>query len=259
MRLKIDAVLDYTLPGGADVLLAVAVAQMADQHLIEDNLTVTGGAPLHPIPGEEGIGQRTWTRGEGPFEVRYTATVEIDRADAPLETLAAARRLELPPLVIPYLWPSRYCESDKFEAFVSQEFGHLQGGAKVKAMSDWIGNHLTYQAGTSDSTTTAADTFVQRHGVCRDYAHLLATFARSAGIPARCVSGYALDLQPPDFHAIVEVWLEDGWRMVDATGLAPTMGVARIGVGRDATDIAFMTVFGSAILNKQSVAVTRAD
>ncbi len=258
MRLSIEAVLDYDLPNGADVLLSVAVAPMADQKLIEDNLTVTHGAPLRPIPGEEGIGQRNWTRGEGPFRVHYTALVEIDRAEPPLEMLSVAPRLELPPLVIPYLWPSRYCEVDKFEAFVSQDFGHIEGGAKVKAMAEWINGHLTYQAGTSDATTTAADTFVQRHGVCRDYAHLLATFARASGIPARCVSGYALDLDPPDFHAIVEVWLEGGWRMVDATGLAPTATLARIGVGRDATDIAFMTVFGAAVLNHQSVSVARA-
>ena len=95
-------------------------------------------------------------------------------------------------------------------------------------------------------TTTAADAFVSRQGVCRDYAHLMASFARAAGMPARLVSAYAWRLEPPDFHAVVEVWLDGAWHLLDATGLAPIEGLARICVGRDATDIAFMTIFGEA-------------
>ena len=86
---------------------------------------------------------------------------------------------------------------------------------------------------------------------------MLATFARAAAIPARIVSAYAPDVTPPDFHAIVEVWLEDAWHLVDATGMAKAEEVVRIAVGRDATDIAFMTVFGTATFRNQSVSVTR--
>ena len=118
---------------------------------------------------------------------------------------------------------------------------------------------MAYVAGSSDSETTAADSFVSRQGVCRDYAHLLASFARAGSIPARLVSAYAWRLDPPDFHAVVEVWLDGAWRLVDPTGLAPIEGIARIAVGRDATDIAFMTIFGMAEMRSQSVVVTRLD
>ena len=74
----------------------------------------------------------------------------------------------------------------------------------------------------------------------------MASFARAAGVPARLASAYAWRLDPPDFHAVVEVWLDGAWHFLDATGLAPTEGLARICVGRDATDIAFMTIFGAA-------------
>ena len=47
--------------------------------------------------------------------------------------------------------------------------------------------------------------------------------------------------------------------MVDATGLAPVETMVRIAVGRDATDIAFMTAFGNAQMNAQSITVTRVD
>jgi transglutaminase-like putative cysteine protease len=160
---------------------------------------------------------------------------------------------------VPYLWPSRYCESDRFEAFVDKSFGTIEGGAKLVAMADWIKREMDYAAGSSDATTTAVDAFVSRRGVCRDFAHLMASFARAAGVPARLVSGYAWGLKPPDFHAVVEVWLGGAWHLVDATCLAPTEGLARIAVGRDATDIAFMTIFGTGEMRSQSVTVTRTD
>ena len=81
--------------------------------------------------------------------------------------------------------------------------------------------------------------------------------SRAAGVPARMVGAYAWGLEPQDFHAVVEVWLEGCWHLVDATGLAPIEGIARIGVGRDATDISFLTIFGQGTLNHQQVRVER--
>ena len=251
--------LDYHFPAPADVLLAVEVAQLPDQILIEDLLTVDGAAgPMIPVTGEDGIGRRTWLKRERalcarPIGRRWTCTERIvPIADLPICPLA-----QLPPEAIAYLWPSRYCEADRFETFVEHRFGDLEGGAKLLAMRDWINAELDYAPGSSDTTTTAADAFVARQGVCRDFAHLLAAFARAAGVPARLASAYAWGLKPPDFHAVVEVWLDGGWHFLDATGLAPAEGLARICVGRDATDIAFMTIFGSAVMNGQSVTVTR--
>ena len=257
MRVEIDVVLDYDLPEPHDVLLQVEVAQMADQRIIGDKLTVSSPERLRPVEGNEAVGQRTWAAGVGQFHAHYSAIVEIDRAVIAIDGLAAADPRDLPALVVPYLLPSRYCESDKFEAFVADEFGHVAGGAKIVAMRDWIAGHLSYVSGASNGDTSASDTFVQRQGVCRDYAHLLATFARAAAIPARIVSAYAPDVTPPDFHAVVEAWLENAWHLVDATGMAKAEEVVRIAVGRDATDIAFMTVFGTATFRNQSVSVTR--
>lgn len=257
MRVEIDVVLDYDLPEPHDVLLQVEVAQMADQRIIGDKLTVSSPERLRPVEGNEAVGQRTWAAGVGQFHAHYSAIVEIDRIVIPIEGLVAADPRDLPALVVPYLLPSRYCESDKFEALVAQDYGEHSGGAKIVAMRDWIMANIAYVSGASDSDTSASDTFVQRQGVCRDYAHLLTSFARAAAIPARIVSAYAPDVTPPDFHAVVEVWLEDAWHLVDATGMARADDIVRIAVGRDATDIAFMTVFGTAMFRNQSVRVTR--
>jgi transglutaminase-like putative cysteine protease len=258
VRLNIEVSLDYYFPAAADVLLAVEVAQLPDQLLIEDLLTIDGAGPLTPVAGEDGIGRRTWLTAEGPLLATYKAVLDIDRPTVAIDNLPITPRQALPAEMVGYLWPSRYCEADRFEMFVERRFGGIEGGAKLLAMAEWIRSELDYVPGSSDSATTAVDAFVARRGVCRDYAHLMASFARAAGVPARLTSAYAWRLDPPDFHAVVEVWLDGAWHLVDATGLAPVEGLARICVGRDATDIAFMTIFGMAEMNAQSVKVTRA-
>ncbi len=256
MRLSIDVLLDYSLAAQADVLLQVEAAAMVDQRILSENLTVTSPEPLRAIYGEETVGQRTWAAGVDHFTARYRSIVEIDRSAPALTGLTASYARDLPGLVLPYLLPSRYIESHLFETFVTRRFGAVTGGAKILAMRDWIMREMVYVSGASDGETSATDSFVRREGVCRDYAHLMAAFARAALIPARLVSVYAPNVSPPDFHAVVEVWLEDSWHLVDATGMAAPDEMARIAVGRDATDIAFMTVFGQATLIEQRVTVT---
>ncbi len=259
MRLKIDARLDYDLPTPADVLLAVEVAQLPDQLLVEDRLTVTSGQPLSPVPGEQSIGRRTWAAGEGQFLVTYDAIVDVQRAQPELQPIAGVPLRELPGLVVPFLWPSRYCRSDKHRDFAVETFGQLSGGALALALADWCRSNLSYTPGSSNEETSSVETFLERKGMCRDYAHLTISFARALGLPARMVSAYAWNLDPPDFHAVVEVYLDGGWYLLDPTGLAPVDGLARIGIGRDAADVSFMTIFGSATLNAQTVTVDRID
>lgn len=259
MRLSIRVHLDYAFPDPADVLLQLEVAALPDQRLETASLVIGSDHPISATAGEDGIGQRTWARGENRLTATYDATVAIERTAIALETLAATPVRLLPAEAIPYLLPSRYCEADRFETFVRQTFEGLEGGAMATALTAWVGDHLTYEIGASDSTTTALHTFAERRGVCRDYAHLLVSLARAAEIPARCVAAYAPGVDPPDFHAVAELWLDGGWHLVDATGMATCGEIARVCVGRDATDIAFMTVFGRADLLEQRVSVTRID
>lgn len=260
MRLKIDAALDYHLPQQADILLALEVAKMPDQHLVSDRLTVGTATPLVPLAGHDGVGRRTWTAGAGRFTAYYAAIVDVVRTAPDFASLAAVPLRDLPGQAIDYLWPSRYCQSDRMHPFALDTFGHLSGGAQVQAIAEWTRGHVDYEPGHSDATTTAHDTFTKRKGICRDFAHVMISVARALDIPARMVSAYAWNLSPPDFHAVVEVYLQGGWHLVDPSGLAPVEGLVRIGVGRDATDISFMTIFGgSAEINSQSVRVERLD
>ncbi|MEQ8558971.1 MAG: transglutaminase family protein [Henriciella sp.] len=256
MRVKIDATLSYFLPAPTDVLLAVEALPLPDQTIVAERLDVFGPASLSPVEKDQERGRMRWMEANGEITLEYEATVDVSRQPVNLSGMYVPPRRELPVEAIPYLFPSRYCESDRLETFVATRFGHLVGGDQVLRMVEWIQESFAYVPGSSTAETTATDSFLKRQGVCRDYAHVLITFARAAGIPARMVSAYAPGLQPPDFHAVVEVWLDGAWRLVDPSRMSREDNLVRICSGRDATDISFMTIFGSANLNSQMVAVS---
>lgn len=257
MRLSIAVDLLYALPRPADVLLQIEAAALPDQCIVDERLTVWSDAPLTTAPGEDGVGQRCWVQGHGQLQAEYRATVDIARGFVPLDTLGTTPPRDTPGALTAYLLPSRYCPVDKLHGFVERKFAGLEGGALAAALAAWVEAEIEYRSDVTTPDTTALDTFAQRAGVCRDYAHLLVTMARAGGIPARCVSAYAPGVDPPDFHAVAELWLDGAWRLHDATGMARPDELARVAVGRDAVDIAFMTVFGRADLLRQTVRVER--
>ncbi|MCM2370243.1 transglutaminase-like domain-containing protein [Aporhodopirellula aestuarii] len=188
------------------------------------------------------------------FSVNYQATVDLKQEIDPQTQIGESKVAEMPAEVLTYMNPSRYCESDLLGRFAFEEFGQLERGfSRVQAICDWVYDHLDYTPGSTNATTTAADVLLQRTGVCRDYAHLAIALCRGVGIPARYLSGYAVDLQPPDYHGFMEAFLDGEWYMFDPTRLASTVGLVRIGVGRDAADVAFSTLTGSALLMQKNV------
>ena len=257
MRVHVEARLDYDFPERVESLLQIEAAVADDQTVIEETLTFD--PPLvfvrrdDPASGE----RRVAFEHQGRLSIVYAATVEI--ADREMDLAGATQHAiaQLPIETLPYLRGSRYCPSDTFETIADQKFGTLRGGERVAAIAAWIIGHLEYRP-CSDARTTALKTYVQRAGICRDFAHLAVTLCRASDIPARVASVYALGLHPPDFHAVAEVFVGGRWRLLDPTGLAPIDGLVRIAYGRDAADVAFLTIFGQATMMAQSVAVTRA-
>ena len=185
----------------------------------------------------------------GPLAVSYSVVVDLMhyRGDpAQLEEVPVCR---LPPEVMGYIYPSRYCQSDRLLKLATDEFGKLrQGYSRVQAIRDWVNGHVTFRSNSSNSSTSAIDTLIERVGVCRDFAHLMIALCRAVNIPARFATGtdYGADpaLGPPDFQAYVEVYLGDRWYIFDPSGTAIPMGFVRFGTGRDAADVAFATIFG---------------
>lgn len=262
MTIGIETRFSFHLPDTSDVLLQFEAAAIPEQTILDSQTELTTGEHCARVPAQDDIGERIWIRAAGTFDVTYRAKVSIEREIAELETLERLPPHEMPGEAVQYLFDSRYCPADRFQTFVQDEFGQTDGGERIAAIRDWIAGHYQYMPGASGPHTSALDTFIERRGICRDYAHALVTFARASAIPARYVACYAPGVDPPDFHAVAEVFLNDPstegggiWLLVDATGMADPSQTVKIGVGRDAADVSFLTSFGSSEFRSSSVDV----
>lgn len=263
MPIDISARFTFDLDRATDVLLQFEAAAIPEQRIVSADTRMSEAQHMARVPAQDAIGERIWLRAQGRFEVAYQASVEVDRLLIECSDLKRMDPHDLPGEAVEYLFDSRYCQADRLQSFVNDEFGSLAGGERVIAMRDWLAANLAYTPGSSTSTTTALDTFVERRGICRDYAHVMISFARASTIPARFVSCYAPGVEPPDFHAVAEVFLADptvkgggAWQIVDATGMADPAQTVKIGIGRDAADVSFMTTFGMADFGDKAISVT---
>jgi transglutaminase-like putative cysteine protease len=256
---EVDCTLAYEVNGPTDFLFQLHAMNGMDQHVVEESLVVTPALPQH-VFADPTVGHRFLRlhADAGPVELKYAARVRREPEpidpDTPEVPIAG-----LPDALLHNLNPTRYCESDHLGLAAQKIFGALvPGHARVQAIADWIYDNIEYRVGSSQATTTARDVFVQRAGVCRDFAHLGVTFCRALNIPARLVVGYAIfDEPPPDFHAVFEAYLGGRWVMFDATRMSPVEDLVRIATGRDAKDVAFATIFGPATMTSMSPLIRR--
>jgi transglutaminase-like putative cysteine protease len=189
--------------------------------------------------------------------IRYAASVDCDFQTYRARAVEATPVGELDPSAIPYLFPSRYCQSDRLSRLAWDLFGSIRNPhAKVVAISDWIHENVEYLRGSTNSITSAFDTVTQRTGVCRDFSHLGIALCRALNIPARYFSGYAYELEPPDFHACFECFIGGSWVVFDATRLAHLNGLVRVGTSRDAADAAVASIFGRVKCTRMVVSCT---
>lgn len=230
-------VLDVQSPATLAFELAVAAPYLELPGTTETLTLTLDGSPVTPTEHLDVHGTRLHVLdvGTGTLRVDYAAHVE-GRLDAAGET----SRAEL----LRYLRPSRYAESDSLAPTAHAEFDGLVGADLLAAVSSWVGTHLAYVPGSSLPTDGAVRTLLARRGVCRDYAHLVVALLRSLDVPARLVAVYAPGLDPMDFHAVAEAYVEGDWYVVDATTLAPRSSLVRIATGRDAADTAFLSIYG---------------
>ena len=253
----------YDVSSETIFLLQVAAQNGPAQTVLEESLTLAGAAETEALEahtvGPEGNRLHRFVCPPGRIEIDYRVTAEntiaVTEQPQPSPTLAS-----LPAETLRYTVPSRYCESDKLGDWAGETFGQMvPDDSRVVAIGNWIYEQLTYTPGATGPSSSAVDVLEGRAGVCRDYAHLMIAACRALDVPARYVSGYVANLEPPDFHALVEAYDGDGWYLFDPTRLAPREGLIRIARGLDAAETAFCTIVGEATLVEQSVLAWRAD
>ena len=252
VRLKFSISLSYEVfDTASDFIFNIQAAHTGYQKIVSEALEIS--QPLTPqLYTDPNSGTRfiRLQAGNGPLNVQYHATVDIAHHEAHADALSEMPIASVPMNAMQYIYPSRYCQSDRLHKFATTEFGNLQQGYwRVKAIQDWVRSRTAFTSNSSNASTSAVDTLTDQVGVCRDFAHLMIALCRAVNIPARFVSGidYGADpsLGPTDFHAYVEVLLSGRWYLFDPSGVSPPMGLVRLATGRDAADAAFATVFGA--------------
>ena len=193
-----------------------------------------------------------------PGEVAIRTDAIVADCGLPDAVEPAARQHEvgeLPHDALVFLLGSRYCETERLMNVAWSNFGSTPSGwPRVQAICDFVNSHLRFGYPHARPTRTAVEAFVERRGVCRDFAHLAVTLCRCMNIPARYCNGYLGDIgvppdpTPMDFNAWFDVFLGGKWHTFDARHNMPRVGRILIARGRDAADIPLVNSFGPHVL-----------
>lgn len=248
MKFWVASSLHYQVTGPASLLCSLSCIQSLGQHILEESLSTSRDVKRSDL--SVGLDANRFTKLDmsepGDLDVKYNATVETSVSIVDAGGIGSRGDMELDEVALPYLFPSRYAPADRLRAAAYDLFGGIEGKyAQSMAIEDWLFKNLRYQFGSSNEQSWALDTLETRSGVCRDFAHLGIAFCRALTIPARYLTVYAYGLDPQDFHAVFEVYIDGTWYVIDGTRLAPLNGMVRIASGRDASDAAVATLFGS--------------
>lgn len=235
----------------SDAVLGVSHAQ----------LQVDPEVPVHQYLDMYGNICRRLTLEPGVSRIRYEAEVEVESGIDDADPSAAQQPIaELPDEVLQFTLASRYCDSDRLANTAWGLFGAIpEGWPRVQAVVAWVHDNVIFTLGSSNRLTGASDIYLQRRGVCRDFAHLAVAFLRALNVPARYCFGYLPDIdvpvapEPMDFAAWLEAYVGGRWFTFDPRNNARRTGRVVIGRGRDALDVAMLTTYGLAQLTDMRV------
>ena len=238
------------------MVLVLRLPSDVHQWVLQQNLTFTPFLPSFVFEDANGNFADRVIMQPGENIIHHDALVTVPAQPDNFEPIGLPVAVyQLPPEVMRYTLPSRYCDSDKLMNFAWQQFGHFENGVRrVQAICDWVHMNIEYRFGAGRSDIAASEVIAQRFGVCRDFAHVAIALCRCFNIPARYVTGHLPDIgwidpgTPMDFHAYFEVFLGHHWSTFDARFNTPRIGRIKVAHGLDAVDGAFSTIYGEAAL-----------
>jgi transglutaminase-like putative cysteine protease len=248
MKFTVSSTLSYDVFSTTTFFFNIMTIQSDNQLILEESLIITPAIAFEEFTLNHSDARFIKLKVEKgmSFTITYQAQVVVNYTKIEEETLLKSIPIiNLDHNVLPYISPSRYCESDKLMEFATNKFGFLPNEySKALAIEDWIFNNITYTTGSTNSSTSATETLVNKAGVCKDFAHLGIALCRALDIPARYFTGYASHLKPPDFHACFEAYVGGHWIIFDPTKLAGLNGLVKIANGLDASEVAVASYFG---------------
>ncbi len=261
MTVRVGCRLVYETPRPVPILLVIRPHPENQQSMIQESLDLGNSQGAEEFLDTQGNLTQRWMLRAGQTTITHDALVEVpSHADDINPKRHSVAIGEVPPHVIRYMIPSRYCDSDKILLFAGAQFGGLITGLdRVIAVCNWVQKNIQYVTGSGRSDITASEVMARGYGVCRDFAHVAIALCRALNLPARYVTGHLPDIgcfdpgSPMDFHAYFEVYLEHEWRTFDARFNVPRIGRVKIAHGVDAGEASFATTYGEAFLTSFNV------
>jgi transglutaminase-like putative cysteine protease len=248
MKFNVFTEMEYVARSPGTIILNIHALRTPHQTVISETFDIEPYIKVEELVSTQSENRlmRFEIEEAGTIKVTYKAIIDnfceikdfTDIEEIPIANMDSS--------VLPYLYPSRYCQSDKLYRLANNLFGHIINPfEKVITLTEWIHKNVQYLSGSTNSQTSAFDTVTEQAGVCRDFAHLGIALCRALTIPARYFTGYAYHLKPADFHACFEAYIGTNWVLFDATRLVPLNGLIKIASGRDAADTAIANIFGN--------------
>ena len=260
LTVRVGCSLAYETSVEVPLLLNLKPRRDPRQSLQEEKLVLGQNLPSEEFEDSHGNIVYRFMLQPGRNEIRHDALVSVPSVPDNKEVLdmynhTPVSLVELPPELLRYTLPSRYCDSDKLLQFAWHKFGSIQRGLpQVEAISNWLHENIEYRFGSGRTDISAFDVIQRGYGVCRDFAHTTVALCRALNLPARYVTGHLPDIgyidpgSPMDFHAYSEVYLGGRWFTFDARYNVPRIGRVKVSCGLDAVDGAFSTIYGAARL-----------
>ena len=253
MQIRVGYELVYDCPQPTPMLLMLNIHHSrAPDIVVPDRLMTDPSVPVHAYRDAFGNWCSRIVAPQGRIRISSTGVVNDSGLPDPVIPSAQQHPIQdLPDDVLVFLLGSRYCETDHLSETAWRLFGHAPTGwGRVQAICDFVHNHITFDYMKARNTRTAWDVFNERHGVCRDFAHLGVALCRCMNIPARYCTGYLGDIgMPPpygpmDFAGWFEAYLGGAWHTFDPRNNMPRIGRVLMARGRDAVDVPISNTFG---------------
>jgi transglutaminase-like putative cysteine protease len=254
MQIRYGFDIALELPQPSTILAMMDVHSDFRRHIAEETeLELSPAMAAQRFVDSRGNVVRRLSAPAGPASLRLDGVFGCDgRKDEVDEAANIVAPWDLPPETLPYLLPSRYCETDLLSDLAWANFGAISGGwTRVQAICDFVHQRLRFSYPEARPTRTASQALAEGVGVCRDFTHLAVALCRCVNIPARYCNGYLGDIgvppdpAPMDFNAWFEAFLGGRWFTFDPRHNQPRIGRILISRGRDAADIPMVTTFGS--------------
>jgi transglutaminase-like putative cysteine protease len=233
-RTTLQLRVDYDAPAfNCRRVLRILPQSRPGQRVVTEKLAIFPEPQLREERTDEAGNRRLLVvhrRIERSFQLALDVATETWPELVPRDTGTPERGLGL------FLLPSRFADlSDDLRRRGRESATNLRGAALAESLGEFVFQNLTYEVEPHTPPPAASTLLQDGTGSCQDFAHLMISLCRAAGLPARYVAGF--NPAEGQLHAWVEVFVEKRWQAFDPThGRRPSAGCVVVATGRDYQD-----------------------